>query len=188
MTKIVEKFKKYFCYDEKSPSKLSWNLTRYVGKWYAIRIVKRGDFAGYRKTNGYYAVKVDGKEVKIHRIIYYLFHNDFDYNNTALKIDHIDGNVSNNAIQNLRMVSQSENNRNSKLQKSNKSGINGIHNFRSKGFENWRVSISYNGKKYTKSFSVLKYGKEALDMAIQWRDAKIKELGCPYSERHGKGE
>lgn len=47
-----------------------------------------------------------------HRIIWALYYNEFPDNN--LVIDHIDGQPSNNSIENLRLVTQGENSRNAK--------------------------------------------------------------------------
>ena len=53
------------------------------------------------KTSGYYAVRVDGRMYKAHRIIYYMF---IGVDPLDKVIDHIDGVRTNNRLPNLRMV------------------------------------------------------------------------------------
>lgn len=82
---------------------------------------KIGDKAGAHKEKGYFHVGIDGTNYLIHRLIFcmhYGFMPDF--------VDHIDGNPSNNKIENLREVTKSQNNCNSKVQKNNKSGTRGV--------------------------------------------------------------
>lgn len=63
-------------------------------------------------------------------------------------IDHIDGNALNNRIDNLRIVTYAENNRNASLRKDNKSGFSGI--YFSKKLQKWVVCI---GGEYLGVFS-----------------------------------
>ena len=61
--------------------------------------------------NGYLIIKFKGKHYKSHRLCWILHYGHIDDN---LVIDHIDGNVLNNKISNLRLVTVAENNRNTK--------------------------------------------------------------------------
>jgi hypothetical protein len=63
-------------------------------------------------------------------------------------IDHIDGNPSNNKIENLREVTNSQNCKNSKISITNKSGVKNVH--WNKENKKWRVQLTINGK--TKCF------------------------------------
>jgi len=64
--------------------------------------------------NGYERVNLGGKDYLLHRIIAHSFIPNFD---SYLEIDHIDGNKSNNRIDNLRWVTRSENRRNPNTQR-----------------------------------------------------------------------
>jgi hypothetical protein len=88
-------------YSEESPSGLKWKRD-------VSRCVKAGDNAGYRKTDGYYAVKIDGKLYPCHRLVLQL--NGVDVENKI--VDHIDRNRSNNVISNLRVATIEQNNSN----------------------------------------------------------------------------
>ena len=74
------------------------------------------------RTDGYAAVKVNGRKLLAHRIIYAIIHGEMPEG----EIDHIDGDRMNNRIENLREVSKSENQHNSKKRKDNSSGFPGV--------------------------------------------------------------
>lgn len=80
-----------------------------------------GSKAGTINNSGYASVCVNQKEHLVHRLIYAMFHGSFDG-----IIDHIDGNKLNNRVENLRIASYSQNSFNSKLYKSNKTGVKGV--------------------------------------------------------------
>ena len=87
-----------------------WN-TRWAGKK-----------AGYINSKGYIYVNIDKKRYLSHRIIWALVHGNWPKN----QIDHIDGNPSNNRLENLREATNQENNRNKSLQKNNTSDVTGV--------------------------------------------------------------
>jgi hypothetical protein len=82
-----------------------------------------GRIAGTAAHHGYRAVMVDGKKHYIHRIVWEINNGTIP---TGLCIDHIDGDCSNNRIENLRIATLSENQRNSRLPKNNKTGVHGV--------------------------------------------------------------
>lgn len=57
--------------------------------------------------------------------------------------DHVDGDGLNNARSNLRPASRAQNNRNSRVQKNNKTGLKGVSPMRS---GRWRARIAVDGK------------------------------------------
>ena len=93
-------------------------------------------------NNKYINMKIKGYTFKAHRLIYWLC--------TGIRppddmiIDHIDGNPSNNKIDNLRLVTYSQNAINVKLQKSNTSGYKGVKF--NKNYNTWVSTISINNK------------------------------------------
>ena len=66
-----------------------------------------GKKAGSRLGNNYWHIRIKKKAIYTHRAIF-LFHHGY----LPETIDHIDGNPSNNAIENLRAATQAQNNRN----------------------------------------------------------------------------
>jgi inorganic pyrophosphatase len=79
-----------------------------------------GKKAGSQLKNGYWHIRINKKAIYTHRAVF-LYHYGF----LPETIDHIDGNPSNNAVENLREATQSQNNRNRK-RKLNKYGQHGI--------------------------------------------------------------
>jgi len=63
---------------------------------------------GTKHHSGYMVIKIGGKVFKMHRVIAQAFLPDF---HDFPQVDHIDGNRSNNNINNLRMVTNQQNGR-----------------------------------------------------------------------------
>ena len=62
---------------------------------------------------GYKIIRVNNKQYKHHRVVYYAHNQDWDITDNGKKnnlIDHIDHNKSNNHISNLRVATKSQNN------------------------------------------------------------------------------
>lgn len=74
-------------------------------------------------SNGYASVWVGGKTLLAHRIIYAIVRGEIPEG----QIDHLNGDRSDNRIENLRDVSGLENMHNSKMPKTNTSGFTGVH-------------------------------------------------------------
>lgn len=120
----------------------------------------------FNKTNGYHQIKIDGKNFLIHRLLYAKYHNIKIPDN--LVIDHINRIKTDNRIENLRLVTKSQNNQNTSKQMNNTSGYKNIGWF--KYNKKWCVQIRVNGKK-------IHYGYfENIQDAIQKRDEAIVEL------------
>ena len=103
------------------------------------RIIKVGDIAGSINEYGYIIIGIDGKVYRAHRLIY-LYHNGY----FPSFIDHIDGNKTNNKIENLRSATTSQNAMNRKISIKNSSGIKGVvwH----KRDKKWVVQVKVNSK------------------------------------------
>lgn len=83
---------------------------------------KAGDVVGCPNSGGYLRVVISGKYFPVHRVIYAMHHGKWP----KLFIDHVNGNVQDNRISNLREATREENNRNNKVYKNNKSGFKGV--------------------------------------------------------------
>lgn len=118
-----ELIKKYFQYKN---GKLYW-------KTKSCKNTKINSLAGTYDKDGYNVIGFKGQHYKAHRLIWIYFNNTVDI---GLEIDHIDHNVSNNKIENLRLVSRSGNNWNRKNVK------------------------GYSLEKYSYSAYITKYGKK----------------------------
>ena len=116
---------------------------------------------GNLSPHGYFETKVNNKSVKVHRIIFLLAHGYLPEN-----VDHIDGNRSNNHIENLRAATMAQNKYNQKLYKSNKSGVKGV--YWDKYNHKWAAQISHNKKvHYLGTFDDINEAAKVVDMARQ---------------------
>lgn len=181
-------FSKYLEYDPTSPSNLRWIVDVYAGKDYLCKKVSAGDVAGCLTPTGHYAVRVNKKLYRAHRIVYQMHHGEIP---TSMVIDHKDGNPSNNNLDNLRCVPQGVNARNSAIKKSNTSGVTGVYRqITASGYDYMVAQAEVGGDVRTKSFSVLNLGlEEATRLAILCREAFLADFnrqGALFSERHGK--
>ena len=96
----------------------------YNGKTLYWKISTRGHRVGQEAgsiTSGYYYVKFNNKLYKAHRLIYLMVHGVLPD-----LIDHIDGNPLNNAIENLRPATKSQNGFNRKLNSNSSTGVKGV--------------------------------------------------------------
>lgn len=177
------KWADYFYYDETSPTCLRWAVKK------GPRAPK-GGVAGYkhvRPEDGreLFYVGLDGKTYLVHRVIYELATGEEI--GQGDEIDHIDGNATNNAIANLRVVTRAENAKNKRKYLNNTSGVTGVYRTTSGGRAIWVSSWNPygNGKRETRGFAVSKYGEEgARALAIAKRDEEFAKLEG-YTERHG---
>ncbi len=109
---------------------------------------------------------------KGHRVIYAWHGNKMI---PGLVIDHIDGDVTNNIIENLRQVTNAVNTQkrdNSRISANSTSDFTGVSMDLNAG--KWKSQISANGRKYH-----LGLFTSEVDAAIA-RDAKVKELGTAH--------
>lgn len=182
-------------YDETSPSCLRWACNiPYRGTFGDKVSYKRvvGDIAGtIQRSNNRFKLKYQQKAYMAHRVIYELFYGPID---KKLVIDHIDGDGTNNRIENLRLVTQGHNARNTKKRGSNKTGVNGVTEMEITSkyditYKYYSANWFIDGKNFNKYFSVVKLGnEEAFRLACEYRAKMIEELnaqGAGYTERHG---
>lgn len=96
--------------------------------------VSKGTKAG-RNRLGYFDTCIDKKRYQNHRLIWLLH-----YGYYPVEIDHIDGNPSNNRIENLREATRKENCRNRKVSVLNTSGCKNVcwH----KKTKKWMVAVN----------------------------------------------
>lgn len=91
-----------------------------------------GTPAGAKNGEGYLVVGIYKKSYFVHRVVFAMFNGRWP--NTALVIDHIDGDRLNNRPENLREVSKKENSSSSrKKEKPNKTGHRGVSLHRQSG-------------------------------------------------------
>lgn len=177
-----------FYYDETSPTSVRWKIT-------PSKRIKAGHQAGSLQfrpdgTKRSVVINYAGGSICTHRVVWILFNGDIP---EGYIVDHLNGNPWDNKISNLELKTLSGNSRNRRLSKNNQLGISGVILCKTKTGEAIKASVRFDsGVRYSKSFSVQKYGFDlAVSLAKSWRTKKIEELnqlGAGYTERHIKGE
>lgn len=146
---------------------MNWNYYFYVDgcvlRWKIKNSrVSPGDAAGTLTKNGYIQVKVNQKRFYAHRIVWEMFGGKIP---EWMQIDHINHDRIDNSIENLRVVTRSENRKNSSKYSSNTSGTNGI-TWCSRDCK-WRAQIRIDGKMKNlgrfSSFDEAVYARKAAD-------------------------
>lgn len=149
-----------------SPEELH-SLLRYEGGSLFWRERSNGKFdkqfankeAGCKKRPDGYSVVAYGKShLMIHRVVWTMF------NRQMVKgedIDHINGDRSDNRIENLRLCSRSDNLKNAQKRKDNTSGYKNVN--WNEATKSWRVKFRVAGK--TKCFGLYKDLNEAVDVS-----------------------
>lgn len=105
------------------------------------RRVKAGDVAGWRDSNGYIVLEIEGHAHKAHRIAWLITHGRWPRGD----IDHANGIRDDNRISNLRQAARAENNQNQRRARSDsKTGLLGV----SSHYGKWKARIGVNGRDY----------------------------------------
>ena len=105
-----------------------------------------GRVAGSLRPDGYRQIQVNGSSHQEHRLAWLYVHGEFPSGEKSL-IDHIDGNKINNRLDNLRVCSDFENQRNTGKRVTNTSGFKGVSwDQRTK---KWKAQMYLDGKKIT---------------------------------------
>lgn len=128
--------------------------------------------AGGIHSKGYLKLGFLGKQYLVHRVIWLL-----NFGNWPIyEIDHINGDRTDNRINNLQDVTTADNGRNKKIPSTNSSGHIGViwDSARNK----WRSELQINGKKKT-------LGRfDSIEEAIEIRRIKQAEYG--FHSNHGR--
>ena len=127
--------------------------------------------AGSLLNNGYRQVVFNKQFYKAHRIVWALHYGDPGPHT----VDHINGDKTDNRIENLRLADHAEQQRNKPAQANNCSGIKGLHWCRRAA--RWVGQIKKGSKTYSK------YSKDKDDV-IAWLIATRNELHKEYAN-HG---
>ena len=119
---------------------LNYDQTTGIFTWAVRRKGGRGlgMEAGARMSHGYISIGIDGNEYTAHRLAWLYIHGEWP----LAYIDHINGNRSDNRIENLRDVSQTVNMQNVYAPKSNnKSGYRGVSWHAQRGKYTARIKV-----------------------------------------------
>ena len=156
----------------KKRPELHFKNSHCMNKWNSRNAGKQaGTIYTPTRLSDYKRVKivVGNRPIMAHQIAWMLMHGAIP---DGLFIDHIDGDATNNAIKNLRLVTHSENHKIRKIQSNNSSGVPGVRTKSGK----WYARIKINGKeKHLGSF-------QTKEEAVAARKQYAIEHG--FTERH----
>jgi poly-D-alanine transfer protein DltD len=96
--------------------------------------------AGYLKQTGYKELCIDGIKIMVHRVIYIWHFGEFEG-----FLDHKNGDIKDNRIENLRIATKAQNNANVGC-RNNKSGVRNV--YWRKDLKKWQVSLRKNKKSH----------------------------------------
>ena len=130
-----------------------------------------GREAGTPTGQGYRRVSIDNRVYLAHRLAWLYVHGKWPSQN----IDHINGDGADNRIANLRDVSNTENHKNLRLTKTNKSGVSGVRRTK---YGTWTAAIWDRAR-------VIRLGSfETMAEAVAARKTAERDFG--YHPNHGK--
>ncbi len=138
---------------------------------YSNTIEKTGSIAR-RKGGTYIVIYINKKAYYAHRLAWAYVYGSLPNGN----IDHINGDGTDNRIENLRIATPKENMKNKKKYKNNKSGISGVHFIKASG--KYRARIGW--------------GKSAIHLGYFLNLEEAESAVCSaraldgYSDSHGK--
>lgn len=137
------------------------------------RLAKKGEIAGVKGVTRYSQVKVNGIAYMAHRIVWEIHNGPIP---KGMEIDHINHQPRDNRIENLRLVTRTENNRNASTRKDSLSGITGVRWH--KQSKKWQARIRVDKQLMSLGLYV------NLDDAIKAREAANLKYG--FHDNHGK--
>lgn len=130
---MVDKLKEAFDYNPATGA-LTWSKTR-------SGINTNNGYAGTLNPNGYTIIKFEGELIYAHRIVFLIHHGCIPE-----EIDHINGEKSDNRIENLRASDKYKNRHNARISVRNKSGVKGVS--WCKKTNKWLASVTYMGERH----------------------------------------
>lgn len=119
-----------------------------------------GKVAGGIDDNGYVRIRLAGKRVRAHQLAWLTVNGSWPD-----QIDHIDGNRSNNSIDNLRLATYAQNSQNRARRRTNKSGFTGVYWDRET--KKWRAEICHKGVDISLGRFIDKYAAYAAYLAAK---------------------
>lgn len=120
---------------------------------------KPGPLGSLNKSNGYMQHMIDGNLCLMHRLIFM-----HQYGVLPEFVDHIDGDRTNNRIENLRSATRTENALNRKRPAHSKSGVKGV--YWDKIAQRWVARIKLNYQQlHVGAFTSLEEAKRAIEKA-----------------------
>lgn len=133
-----------------------------------------GHVAGTLNCKGYWQIQINRKLYLAHRLIWLYVHGRWPES----ELDHIDGNCSNNRIENLREATRSDNQHNQKMRCDNSSGVKGVSWSKAKG--KWYAQcVVKNKTHFIGLFDDLNLADAAIREFREKHHGRFANHGCP---------
>lgn len=147
---------------------------------YYGRYKKHDEVIGFKqvnKGNGYYGVHIPRTRATVQLSHLILLLRGVDIPDDAV-IDHLNGDTTDNSVENVRVTTQDVNCRNRKIRCDNKVGYSGISYREREGLYVIRKTVK--GVRKSRSARTL---EEAL---VHYEELRQEQLACGFTERNGK--
>lgn len=120
----------------------------------------KGTRAGSKAVHGYRRIQINRVPIYEHNAAWILIHGSIP---EGFEVDHKDLVKSHNWIDNLRLVTKSQNQHNRGMSKNNTSGVKGVSKCKQTGM--WKARVTFHGKEYhVGRFKLLDEAKEAVKL------------------------
>ena len=134
------------------------------------RGVLAGSVAGSPHNRGYITIGCDRRAYLAHRLAWLMIYGAFP--EKGMDIDHIDGDRTNNKIENLRLASRKDNLKNAVGHKDSVSGVKGVSWAKKEG--KWQVRFYRSGKStWLGLHDNLEYAKQVHEDAVRKYDGEF---------------
>lgn len=138
-------------------------------------VIKPGDVASRPYKKGYLGVSLDGRKYFAHRLAWLYVHGVFPEE----QIDHCDRARSNNAIDNLRLATQNQNQWNTVAKRTSKTGVKGVWPSHGK----FKAAFHHGSHQHVLGyFDTLEEGGEAYAKAAKRLHGEFIRLDPAYAE------
>lgn len=142
-----------------------WRVDRYSGEYYKTLKARAGDIAGAINDKGYRHIRINNRVYKASHVAWVYMTGEWPKTKTFM-IDHKDGNKTNDAWDNLRLSTRSQNGCNRGPQRNNSSGYKGVRKCNDKRKKPFHAQITIDGKNIS-----LGYFSSALEGFYAYRRA-----------------
>lgn len=143
-------FEKYLIYEPET-GLLIWKVT-------LCNTAIAGNVAGTRSKKGYIQVQINKKRYYAHNIAWIMSGGEIP---SGYEVDHIDLDKANNKLENLRLSTKSQNQRNRGIHKNNRTGVKGVSFCKQTGLYKARVML-YHKEYFCGRFKTVEEAKEAV--------------------------
>jgi len=140
--------------------KYDWDTGLFI--WTSRRSMFAGKIAGTTDNDGYIKITINSRRFFAHRLAWLYVNGKWP----SREIDHINGDPSDNSIENLREATRSQNRANIRYHRNNKTKTKGICYVKYGLTYKWRTSVMANGRRSYSFFDTKEEAQSAYNKEI----------------------